>query len=61
MRKRITLLIAAAITALTMSFGGATAAFADAPPWTGNDNQHKNKCTGGEKHQNCNNAQGGGG
>jgi Spy/CpxP family protein refolding chaperone len=31
MRKRITLLIAALMMALTMSFGGAAAAFADNP------------------------------
>ncbi len=55
MRKRISLLVAALMLALTMSFGS-VAAFADAPPWQGNDQQFHNKCTGGEKHKNCKNA-----
>jgi Spy/CpxP family protein refolding chaperone len=56
MRKRISLLIAALMLALTMSFGGAGAAFADGPPWQGNDKQFHNKCTGGEKFKHCKNA-----
>jgi Spy/CpxP family protein refolding chaperone len=50
------LLIAALMLALTMSFGGAGAAFADGPPWQGNDKQFHNKCTGGEKFKHCKNA-----
>jgi hypothetical protein len=38
MRKRISLLIAALMLALTMSFGGATAAFADPDCGTVGDN-----------------------
>ena len=58
MRKRITLLITALMLALTMSFGGAGAAFANGPPWQGNDKQFHNKCTGGDQHKNCKNFHG---
>jgi hypothetical protein len=56
MRRRVVVLIATALTAAAMTVGGAGAAFADKPPWQGNDNQFHNKCTGGEKHHNCKNA-----
>jgi hypothetical protein len=56
-RRRVVVLIATALTAAAMTVGGAAgAAFADKPPWQGNDNQFHNKCTGGEKHKNCKNA-----
>jgi hypothetical protein len=53
---RVVVLIATALTAAAMTVGPAGAAFADKPPWQGNDKQFHNKCTGGEKHQNCKNA-----
>jgi hypothetical protein len=56
MRRRIVLLIASALTAAAMTVGGAGAAFADKPPWKGNDKQFHNKCTGGDKHHNCKNS-----
>jgi hypothetical protein len=56
MRRRIVVLIATALTAAAMTVGGAGSAFADGPPWQGNDKQFHNKCTGGEKHKNCKNA-----
>jgi Spy/CpxP family protein refolding chaperone len=56
MRKRITLVVATALTAAAMTMGSAAAAFADAPPWKGNDKQFHNKCTGGDTHKNCKNA-----
>ena len=57
MRKRISLLIAALMLALTMSFGGAATAFADAPPWKGNDKQFQNKCVpGNDAFKHCQNA-----
>ena len=56
MRRRIVVLVAAALTAAAMTLGGAGAAFADGPPWKGNDKQFHNKCTGGDKHHNCKNS-----
>ena len=56
MRRRITLLVVTALTAAAMTVGGAGAAFADGPPWQGNDKQFHNKCTGGEKFKHCKNA-----
>jgi hypothetical protein len=52
MRKRISLLIAALMLALSMSFGGVAFAAQD---WKGGDPQFHKKCTGGEKHKNCGN------
>jgi Spy/CpxP family protein refolding chaperone len=43
MRKRISLLVTALMLALTMSFGGATAAFAANPNLTGNHLGHQSK------------------
>jgi hypothetical protein len=56
MRRRIVVLIATALTAAAMTVGGAGSAFADGPPWQGNDKQFHNKCTGGEKFKHCKNA-----
>ena len=56
MRRRITLVVVTALTAAAMTVGGAGAAFADGPPWQGNDKQFHNKCTGGDKHHNCKNS-----
>ena len=56
MRRRVVVLIATALTAAAMTVGPAGAAFADKPPWQGNDKQFHNKCTGGDQHKNCKNA-----
>jgi hypothetical protein len=46
MRKRITLLVAALMLALTMAFGGAGAAFADPPFRTENPGGQEQGCGG---------------
>ena len=38
------------VAALAVTTG---VAFADGPPWKGNDKQFHNKCTGGDSHHNC--------
>ena len=51
MRRRITMLIMAAMLALTMSLGGAGAAFADPPFTTTNPGQQEQGCQG--NNPNC--------
>ncbi len=51
MRKRITLLVAALMMALTMAFGGAGAAFADPPFRTENPGGQEQGCGG--NNPNC--------
>jgi hypothetical protein len=51
MRKRITLLVAALMLALTMAFGGAGAAFADPPFRTENPGGQEQGCGG--NNPNC--------
>ena len=52
MRSRITLLIMAAMLALTLSLGGAGAAFADPPKFKGNDTKCQDPSSG-KTNPNC--------